>query len=100
MRRLKIMTVCGFGTGTSMILKMKVDEVLKKHDLLNKIEAFPCDVTSAATELCDLCFTSNELSNQLSGVVSSPLIVINNFLDENEIEEKGLEIIKELLSKL
>lgn len=97
MRELKIMTVCGFGVGSSLILKMKVDEMLKGHGI--EAETFPQDVTTALSETSDLIFTSEEISGQLEGNVSVPLIKIANFMDINEIEEKGLDIIKEMMAE-
>lgn len=97
MKTLRIMTVCGFGVGSSLILKMKVDEMLKRHDL--SADVFPQDVTTAQSESCDLIFTSNEIFDQLDGNVSVPVIKINSFMDVDEIEQNGLDIIKELMSK-
>lgn len=95
MRKLKIMAVCGFGLGTSMILKMNIDEVLKKQGL--EADVFTSDIGSAPTEYCDIIFTSNELYGQLEGKVNVPVIKITNFMSRDEIQEKGLKIIKELL---
>lgn len=97
MRELKIMTVCGFGVGSSLILKMKVDEVLNANNI--SAETFPQDVTTALSEQADLIFTSNEISGQLEGKVQAPLVKIDNFMDTNEIEVKGLDIIRELMAK-
>jgi len=97
MRELKIMTVCGFGVGSSLILKMKVDEVLSANGI--SAETFPQDVTTALSEQVDLIFTSNEISGQLEGKVQSPLVKIDNFMDVNEIEVKGLDIIRKLMAK-
>jgi len=33
MKRLRIMVVCGFGLGTSMVLKMTLDDVLNKYQI-------------------------------------------------------------------
>lgn len=95
--RLQIMAVCGFGIGSSMLLKMKIDEVLKAENI--DAETYPQDVTSATSQAVDIVFTSKEISSQLEGKVKAPLIVINNFMDTNEIKEKGLPIINELLKK-
>lgn len=44
MKDLNIMTVCGFGIGSSLILKMTVDSVLEKNGIHANTE--PHDVTS------------------------------------------------------
>ncbi len=95
MKNLKIMAVCGFGVGSSMILKMKIDDVLKSNGL--KAEVFTADVGTAPSTQCDIIFTSKEIFSQLKAKVSVPVIQINNFMNKTEIEEKGMEIIKNLI---
>jgi len=85
MKELKILTVCGFGVGTSLLLKMNVQEVLKKLDIEADIEHV--DLTLADSSDADLIFTSKELSGQLSNI-DREIIVIDNFMDLNEISDK------------
>jgi len=96
MAKLKIITVCGFGLGSSMLLKMKVEEVLKKHDITASIET--SDVTAAPSASCDVIFTSYELGEKMKNQTKTPIVMIKNFMDTAEIEASGLEIVKELLS--
>jgi len=93
--RLKIIAVCGFGVGSSMLLKMKIDEVLKKNGI--SVSAETADVGSATSVPCDVIFTSKELAPKIAEKVKIPVIAISNFLDTNEIETKGLDIVKKLL---
>lgn len=94
MKKINVMAVCGFGVGSSMILKMKIDEVIKA----NRLEAnvFTADVGTAAATPCDVIFTSNELGEGLKKSVKVPVVVIKNFINKKEIEEKGIDILKEL----
>ena len=48
----RIQTVCGFGCGSSLFLKMKVEEVLKEHNL--EAEIFCGDVAT-----CESLFPKN-----------------------------------------
>jgi len=93
--RPKIIAVCGFGVGSSMMLKMKVDEMLKKNGI--KASAETSDVGSATSVPCDVIFTSKELAPKLMEKVKVPVIAITNFLSVQEIEEKGLEVVKNLI---
>lgn len=95
MKKLKILAVCGFGVGSSMILKMKVEEVLKENEI--KADVFVTDVGSAASTPADVIFTSQELEKGIQQKVDVPVIGIKNFIDKKEIEEKGLEIVTSLL---
>ena len=95
--RLKIIAVCGFGVGSSMMLKMKVDDMLRKNGINASAET--SDVSSATSVPCDIIFTSKELAPKIAEKVKVPVIAITNFLSVQEIEDKGLSIIKELLNK-
>ena len=94
-KKLKIITVCGFGLGSSMLLKMKVEEVLKKYDIGASVET--SDVGSAPSASCDVIFTSYELGEKMKNQTQTPIVMVKNFMDTNEIEEAGMEIIKGLL---
>ena len=87
---MRIMIVCGFGVGTSMILKIKLDELLAENGI--KATTFCKDMTTAPGEDFDIMFTSQTLAKRFSNVIQ-PVVVINNFLNKAEIAEKGLGLI-------
>lgn len=91
MKKLRIMTVCGFGLGSSMILKLTLDGILKDNNI--QAETFCADSTTAVGESYDVVFTSKEMA-KLFNAVSKPVVVIDNFLSKEEIRTKGLEILK------
>lgn len=93
-RRVKVLAVCGFGVGTSLMLKMNIEKVLKDNGVDAEVEN--ADIMTAASINADIIFTSQELYSQLEGKVSAPLIVIHNFMSNSEIEEKGMAALKEL----
>lgn len=90
MKRMKVMIVCGFGLGSSMVLKMTLDDVLKEEGL--DVETFCMDSYTASGQDFDLVFTSNELL-YLFEKNKQPKVVIQNFLSKDEIREKGLDLI-------
>lgn len=96
MKRLKIMTVCGFGLGSSLVLRMTVDEVLQKYNI--KAETFCSDADTAVGQNYDLVITSGEME-RLFKDVGVPVIVIDNFLSPDEVEEKALSIIQKLTAE-
>ena len=85
------MTVCGFGLGSSMILKITLDGILKENNI--QAETFCADSTTAVGESFDVVFTSRDMS-QLFKNVTKPVVVIDNFLSKDEIKAKGLEIVQ------
>jgi len=92
-KRLKIQTVCGFGVGTSMFLKMKIDDVVKEHKL--DADVFCGDVTTSTSTECDAIFTSAELAETIGNRAKVPVIVINSFINKKEIAEKTLKFFEE-----
>ena len=89
----KIQCVCGFGCGSSLMLKMAVDDILKKHGL--QADTFVGDVGTCLSNPCDTVFISRELSELIMDRAQVPIVVIDNFMDSNEIEEKTLAYIEE-----
>jgi PTS system ascorbate-specific IIB component len=81
---MKILCVCGLGQGTSLILRMNVDTVLRQMGIQADVDN--TDVSSASSERPDLIITSNELSESLSGH-SSKIVIVNNYFDLNEIKQ-------------
>ena len=89
---MKVLTVCGLGMGTSLILKMNVESILKDNNVQANIEHM--DVSAANSTDADLIVTSNELAGNLEGH-KAKLVVIKNFFDKEEIIAalKGAAII-------
>jgi len=92
MKRMKVMIVCGFGLGSSMVLKMTLDDVLKEEGL--DVETFCMDSYTAAGQDFDLVFTSDEMIHLFKNN-KQPKVVIQNFLSKDEIREKGLGLIED-----
>lgn len=92
MEELKIQAVCGFGCGSSLFLRIKIDEVLKKNGL--SARTFCGDVGTACSADCDVIFTSPELADRMKERAKVPIVVINSFMDENEVTEKVLAFFK------
>jgi len=81
---MKILTVCGLGMGSSLILRMNVETVLKKHGVEANVEHM--DVSAAASANTDLVITNAELVGNLQHL-SCPVVVVNNYIDAGEITQ-------------
>ena len=81
---MKVLAVCGFGVGSSMILKMSLEKVFKKLGVAADVEN--TDITSAKSENPDVIFTSEELYQELKGSVRVPVIAVKKYMDLVEIE--------------
>jgi len=80
---MKILCVCGLGQGTSLILRMNVETVLREMGINADVEHM--DVSSASGTAADYIVTSNELAQSLGGV-SAKIIIVNNYFDQGEIK--------------
>ncbi len=81
---MKILTVCGLGMGSSLILKMNVETVLKQRGIQASVEHM--DVSSAASADADLVITNAELVDNLQHL-SCPVVIVNNYIDSKEIAQ-------------
>lgn len=88
MKEIKIQAVCGFGCGSSLFLRIKIDQVLSNNKLT--ASTFCGDVGTACSADCDVIFTSPELAERMMDRAKVPVIVINNFMDDKEVSEKVL----------
>jgi ascorbate PTS system EIIB component len=93
MKEFKAQAVCGFGVGSSTLLKMKLDQAFKNNNVPATV--FAGDVATAASTACDVIFTSQELAEALKSRAKVPVIVINSFVDKKEIEEKAMKFVEE-----
>jgi len=90
------MIICGFGLGSSMVLKMTLDDVLREENI--DVETFCSDSYAGTGEPYDIVFTSNELIHLFENN-PQPSIVISNFLSKDEIREKGLEPLRKVIEE-
>lgn len=81
---MKILCVCGLGQGTSLILRMNVENVLREMAVQADVEH--TDVSSATGTAADYIITNNELAASLSDHAAR-IIIVNNYFDLNEIKE-------------
>jgi len=84
---MKIVAVCGMGIGTSVLLKMNAEKVLRQLGVDADVEAADIGVARGAARTADVVLTSAELVSEI-GDVPAEVVVIDNFMDINEITEK------------
>ncbi len=94
MGEIKIQAVCGFGCGSSLFLRIKIDNVLNAHGL--KARTFCGDVGTACSADCDVIFISAELGERIKDRAKVPVVIINNFMDDKEVTEKVLAYFETL----
>lgn len=90
---MKIVAVCGMGMGSSLILKMNIDDILSAKNIKAEVEA--CDLGSVTGRSADIVITTQELGDQL---ISKGLnvVMVPNVIDKSEIEKMILAAINNL----
>ena len=83
---MKILAVCGFGCGSSMILRMTIERVLRELGVDAEVEN--TDLTGGRSAACDAIFTSYELAEELKSTVAVPIFPISHYTDLKEVKEQ------------
>jgi PTS system ascorbate-specific IIB component len=88
---LQVLTVCGVGMGTSLILRMTAEEVFKQLGLHARVTA--TDVSSAHGMPADILIGQEMHTGEFEGHV--PVVVsVANFLDKDEMKRKLVEAME------
>lgn len=84
---MKILTVCGMGLGSGLLLRMQVEKALRQLGVQADVEVSDMGSARALAKTADLVVTSPELAQQL-GDVKPPVVTIVNFVSLNEMLTK------------
>ena len=86
---MKILCVCGLGQGSSLILRMNVEDILKEKGIYADIDN--TDASSASFDRCDYIITSNEIANSVHNP-KAKVIITSNYFNKIIIEKEISEI--------
>ncbi len=81
---MKILAVCGFGVGSSMVLKMTLDKVVKELGINAQVEN--TDIATAKATNADVFFTSAELAPDIKKATNNPVYIIRRYMDKEEVK--------------
>lgn len=81
----KIMCCCGSGLGSSMLVRMNVEKILKKQGL-DDIEVVHSSVSDAVENAADLFVVGGDLEEFVDTLPNK--IILENIMDVEELEEK------------
>ncbi len=92
-KKVNILTVCGVGSGSSLILRIYVEDVLEEFGLKYRVNAG--QVSEAKSAKADLILCSYEFLPVTEGAISK-VVPIKNFTDKAELREKLKPVLEEL----
>lgn len=87
---IEILCICGLGQGTSLLLRMNVEEVLKEIGIKANVDN--TDVSSALSMRADYIVTNKVFAQQITNNV--PKIIVENYFDKEEIKNALLKEFK------
>ena len=88
----RILAVCGNGQGSSMIMKMKVDQFLTQSNIDHS-----CAVGEYKSELsgADIIIASTHIAGEITVTGNKYVVGVRNMLSPADFGPKLLEVIKE-----
>ncbi len=89
---MKIVAVCGFGVGSSLLLKMTIDKAFKL--LGYDLEAENTDLTTARSIACDAIFTSVDMAEEFREIRKVPVYAIKSYMSVDEVKRALEDFIR------
>ncbi len=90
---MRIATLCGMGFGTSMMLKLFIDDILKAEGI--KAEVVPWDLGTFKGQKADIVVAAMDMEMHLRNATAR-VVLIRNLVDKDEIKAKVVAAIREL----
>ncbi|SHE77382.1 PTS system, ascorbate-specific IIB component [Seinonella peptonophila] len=90
---LQILTVCGAGVGSSILLKVYTEQILQAEGIHAEVQSV--DIGSMGTTNVDIIITTPDLSKLIRNT-DAKLIELVNLTDKTTLQNKLLEVIKEI----
>ncbi len=87
---MKVITVCGNGIGSSLMLAMKIQELCDEEGIAVDVES--CDVSAAVGKSCDLFVTVKELAPHFD---PAKTLIVRTYINKKKIREDILEQLKQ-----
>lgn len=89
---MRIATLCGMGFGTSMMLKLFIDDILKAEGI--KAEVVPWDLGTFKGQKADIVVAAMDMEMHLRNTTAR-VVLIRNLVDKAEIKAKVLDAVRQ-----
>ena len=85
---IKAIAACGNGMGSSLIIKMKIQEAFKELGIQASVDHMSVGEAKAACNGYDVVFVSTALESNFSAAKKTTIIGLRNLLSKDEIMSK------------
>ena len=96
-RFVEILTVCGAGFGTSLLLRMALEDIMADEGLHAKIAAW--DSGTAKSQRVDIIVTTEDLVKSLDGF-KGKIVSIIDITDKEVLKKKFLPVFHEVQEEI
>lgn len=92
---MRVLAVCGFGVGSSMVLRMTLEKAFDKLGVSVTVEN--TDLSSAKSDTnCDAIFTSIEICEEIKNAVVVPVYPVKKYVDLPEVKTAAQAFLDDL----
>lgn len=89
---MQILAVCGLGQGSSLLLKMTIEDALKELGVKAQVDFV--DVSAAKGMRADVIVTSPQLAPLLEGHPTARVVTVRNYFDKHEVRAALEPVLK------
>jgi len=93
---MKILVCCGSGLGSSFMIQMNIEKVLKELNI--EAEVDHSDLSSAMGMKSDIYVGTRDIASELTNL-GGQVISLNSMIDKKELKEKLTEALTKIGSK-
>lgn len=84
-RRIRIVTVCGCGLGSSLLAKVAIEKIAREYGLKTSIVA--ADAGTAKGHAADIVVSQEHLAPRVGEIPGTPVLAIKSFINKDELRE-------------
>lgn len=84
-KRMRIVTVCGCGLGSSLLAKTIIEKIGREYGVKTSIVA--ADAGTAKGHRADLIVAQDHLAPRVGEVPGVPVLAVKSFVDKDELRE-------------
>ena len=90
---IKVLAACGNGMGSSLIIKMKIEKVLKDLGIEYKVHHASVGQAKSEVNNFDLVLVAKTFVNEFKSSGDTKIVGLVNLLSEDEIKQKVTEAL-------
>nr|SFZ87168.1 PTS, EIIB [Loigolactobacillus rennini] len=91
---MKLAAVCSTGLGSSFMVDMNIQEILKDLGVDDQVESTHMDMGSANQQSADQFFVGKDLADAAKDRFGDHVTVLDSIIDKNELKTKVTQYLK------